>query len=263
MIGPGIELGCDVVGGGADELDATFVGSLVRTGSGEGGEERVVDVDHASLVGVAQPGGQHAHVASQHHEVGLALVKGGAQCSLLGGAVVADGDVVEGDLVTSGERLGGRGVRDEGVDRAGKRSDRRSGEQVARAVEGLRAHQCHPLALARLVELEVEPSAPFELSQLGAEHCSLDVAVDLEATAEPRGLRIGVLADVEDVATGVGHRGRQLGDETRTVGRSSGDDQRLGVVLAHSAKPYGTGSRTSPRRRERTRQSPTTRTPDG
>ena len=45
-----IEVGRDVVTGGADQLDAPGKGLVVRAGAGEGGEEAVVDVDDAPAV---------------------------------------------------------------------------------------------------------------------------------------------------------------------------------------------------------------------
>ena len=42
---PVVELLGDVVGGGADQLDAALVRPAVRIGAGEGGQEGVVDVD--------------------------------------------------------------------------------------------------------------------------------------------------------------------------------------------------------------------------
>ena len=41
----GVELLGDVVGGGADQLDAALVGAAVGVGADEGGQEAVVDVD--------------------------------------------------------------------------------------------------------------------------------------------------------------------------------------------------------------------------
>ena len=45
-----VEVGRDVVTGGADQLDAPGEGLVVGAGAGEGGQEAVVDVDDAAAV---------------------------------------------------------------------------------------------------------------------------------------------------------------------------------------------------------------------
>lgn len=59
----------DIVAGGADEFDATSEGGVVGTGSGEGREEGVVDVDDALGIGADKLWGQNLHVASEDNHV--------------------------------------------------------------------------------------------------------------------------------------------------------------------------------------------------
>ena len=70
---PLVEVVGGVVGGRADQLDATVVGLAVRVGPGEGREERVVDVDDPVRVGGDGPRRQDAHVARQHDELDVVL----------------------------------------------------------------------------------------------------------------------------------------------------------------------------------------------
>lgn len=53
---PGIELGGDVVGGRADQLDAALVGTRVGVGTDERGQEAVVDVDRRRTERVEETG---------------------------------------------------------------------------------------------------------------------------------------------------------------------------------------------------------------
>ena len=105
MMGPSSSVFGDVVAGGADELDAAREGRVIRARAGEGGQERVVDVDDAARVGVDERGREDLHVAGEDDEVDLVL---GEECELrgfdcgLGGG--RDWHVVEGDAVELGER---------------------------------------------------------------------------------------------------------------------------------------------------------------
>ena len=74
-----VELFGDVVGGGADDLDATRVGGVVGLGAGEGGEEGVVDVDHLFAPALDDPGAEHLHVAGENDEID----PGGAEQGIL------------------------------------------------------------------------------------------------------------------------------------------------------------------------------------
>ena len=60
-----IELLGGIVAGGADKLDAAVVRLAVGISSGEGREERVVDVDDAVEVLLAEPRREDLHVAAE------------------------------------------------------------------------------------------------------------------------------------------------------------------------------------------------------
>ena len=64
-----VQIGRDVVGGGADELDTAVVRLVVGLGALEAGQEGVVDIDDSAMEALAQGGGEDLHVASQNHEL--------------------------------------------------------------------------------------------------------------------------------------------------------------------------------------------------
>jgi hypothetical protein len=66
-----VEFFGDVMAGGADQLDAAFVGLMVGPGADETGQETVVDVDDPTRIVAAQFGRQDLHVARQHHGVAV------------------------------------------------------------------------------------------------------------------------------------------------------------------------------------------------
>ena len=70
-----VEVGGHVVRGRADELDAAVEGLVVGLGALEARQERVVDVDRAARQRAAQVVGQHLHVAGQHDEVDVVLLR--------------------------------------------------------------------------------------------------------------------------------------------------------------------------------------------
>ena len=65
----GIEVGRHVVAGRADHLHAAGVGRVIRLAAGEGGQERVVDVDHVAAQRLDERRRHDLHVAREHHEV--------------------------------------------------------------------------------------------------------------------------------------------------------------------------------------------------
>ena len=85
-----VEVGGDVVGGHADQLDAALVRLVVGAGAAERRQERVVDVDRPACPRVAERRGEHLHVAGEHDEVDSVLGEGGGDEGLLGGLVAID-----------------------------------------------------------------------------------------------------------------------------------------------------------------------------
>ena len=101
-----VEVGGDVVRGGADQLDTARMRLEVGLRALEAGQEAVVDVDGAALQRAAELGAQDLHVARQHHQVD-ALAFDQASISLLlralGRRIAARGQrqVVEGHAVAA------------------------------------------------------------------------------------------------------------------------------------------------------------------
>ncbi|MCY1242428.1 hypothetical protein D9M72_553880 [compost metagenome] len=63
----------DVMRGGSDELHAAVIGLVVRLGTLETGQERMVDVDGTAAEAGAQVVGQDLHVACKDHQVRVVL----------------------------------------------------------------------------------------------------------------------------------------------------------------------------------------------
>ena len=93
-----VEVGGDVVAGGSDDFYAAPVGGMIRTGTGEGGEEAVMDVDDPVPVGGGEGIAEDLHVTRQDNGVNLVLREQGHLLrflvSLAGGG---DGQVMERD----------------------------------------------------------------------------------------------------------------------------------------------------------------------
>ena len=64
----------DIVGGGADELNAALKGLVIGPRADECGQERVVNVDQVlGADGGCELGGEHLHVSRQHDQIALML----------------------------------------------------------------------------------------------------------------------------------------------------------------------------------------------
>jgi hypothetical protein len=160
----GVELLCDVVGGGADQLDAVVVGAAVGVGAGEGGEEGVVDVDGGGAQAGEEVGAEDLHVAGEDEQVEVEPQQQVEHPLMrLGPAVRLDGDVVVGDA--GGPRLGLEGGvvgdhRDEvGVELAAAPAP----QQVDQAVVGAGDEDRDAAALAPEAQLPVHLGAPGDL----------------------------------------------------------------------------------------------------
>jgi hypothetical protein len=57
------------VTGGADQLDSSFEGLVVRAPAGEGGEEAVMNVDDPSGIAGTELARDDLHESGQHHHV--------------------------------------------------------------------------------------------------------------------------------------------------------------------------------------------------
>src|SRR5690606_24032802 len=70
---PLVEVACDVVRRGADDLHAAVVGLTVGACALERGQERVVDVDDLPAEVAAELVGQDLHVPREHHQLGAGV----------------------------------------------------------------------------------------------------------------------------------------------------------------------------------------------
>lgn len=64
-----VQFRCRKMRRGTDDLDATFMGSMVGTRSLEGWKEGVVDIDGVLPVTAAKGGAEDLHIASQDEQV--------------------------------------------------------------------------------------------------------------------------------------------------------------------------------------------------
>ena len=78
-----IEVRGDIVGRGADQLDAALMGLVIGLGPLERGQERMVDVDDPAIEAGRELVGQDLHVAGQHHEISAGLLDQPEQLFLL------------------------------------------------------------------------------------------------------------------------------------------------------------------------------------
>ena len=99
-----VEFFGDVVGGGADDFDASVVGGLVGACSGEGGKKRVVNVDDAHGERLYEGGAENLHVPGEDDKIDVGVFQEGDLARLGFGFVGrGDGDAVKGESVALGE----------------------------------------------------------------------------------------------------------------------------------------------------------------
>lgn len=116
-----VEYFSDVVTGSSYEFDASGEGGMVGAGSGEGGEERVVNVDDALWVGLDERWREYLHVTGKDDEIGRGRSE---EFELLGldSSLGRGGDwqIVERDLMKVRQGLGTGVITDDGGDVAEK-----------------------------------------------------------------------------------------------------------------------------------------------
>jgi hypothetical protein len=74
-----VQIGGDVVGGGAHEFHSAAMGLVVRLGSGEARQEGVVDVDGPAFQPLAQVVREHLHGAGEDDEIDTVFLHQGQQ----------------------------------------------------------------------------------------------------------------------------------------------------------------------------------------
>ena len=164
MIGPGVELLGDVVGGGADQLDAALVGAAVGVGADEGRQEAVVDVDRRRAEPPQELGARGPACSGRGRAGRLPPSSSSARRSAAVAGAGVDRHVVEGEAERF-DLFGVIGVVGDDRDHLGAElAAAPAPEQVGEAVVFARDHDRDPLALARLgeavVHLEAAPRPP-------------------------------------------------------------------------------------------------------
>ena len=108
--GAGVETFVDEVHGHAGDLDAVAQGVVDRRGARESGQQRRVQVDDATGEELHELRRHQAHVAGQHHQVGVDLADGGGhgEVVLHAGRLVVEGADQRGDAGCAGTLEGPR-----------------------------------------------------------------------------------------------------------------------------------------------------------
>jgi drug/metabolite transporter (DMT)-like permease len=136
---PLVQVGGDVVRGGADQLDPARVRLVIRPRALEAGQEGVVDVDDPPGQLPAERVGQHLHIAGQHDEVGPVVLDQGEDLGLLRGpGFRPDRQMVVVDAVGLGQRPHIRVVRGDRHDVDAELPGPLPEQQVVQAVPGPR-----------------------------------------------------------------------------------------------------------------------------
>ena len=221
-----IEVGGDVVGGGADQLHPPLPGLVVGLGPLEPGQERVVDVDGASLELPADRLRQDLHVAGQHHQVDLVGVDQLEQAGV--GLVLvlwAGGQLLEGDAVAHHQvaEVGVVGHHHRDVD--GQLPRPPAVEEVDQAVVVLRHHDDHPLAL--VLPADAHGGAQLRRSRLERvlhPHRRLHGRLEAGAHDERVGGLVAELGVLQDVGVELDQPLGDAGHDPRPVGGDEGED---------------------------------------
>ena len=244
MMGPCVELGGDVVRGGAHDLHAALVGLPVRIGAGERGQEGVMDVDDPAREAVHEAGREHLHVAGEHEEVGTPLQ--GLEHARLGRRpdVPVVRDVEERDL----ERFHGGAevgvVGDDQGDIGTQVPPPPVPEQVEERVIVAGDEHRHPapVGVAREVPLHRHGTPhllPEEIPETRERHVE-PPGLELEAhEVRARRLLRGVLVEVHHVGAVLEEEGRDPGHDARAVCAADEEDGVHGRAVYPREHPPG------------------------
>jgi O-acetylserine/cysteine efflux transporter len=165
---PLVQVGRDVVRGGADQLDAPRVRLVIGPRALEAGQEGVVDVDDPPGQLPAERVGQHLHVAGQDDKVGPVVLDQGENLVLLRGpGLRPDRQMVVVDAVGLGQRPQIRVVRGDRHDVDAELPGPLPEQQVVQAVPGPRHEDEDARAHRGVVELPVEAEFRGQARQRG------------------------------------------------------------------------------------------------
>lgn len=236
-----IEVRGRVVGGRADEFHPAGMGLVVRAGPLEGGEERVVDVDHPAVQRAAEVVGEDLHVTGHDDELGALRLHELQQFRLgLGLRGGGDRNVVERDPVElrdRGERLVIGHDRSD-IDREPRRA--LAEQQIVEAVRRRRDHNDRAHRPARHVEFPRHAELLREPGERGAQFGSGGVGFELHPHEEQPGIGIAELLRLGDVPTPSGDRRGDCGYDPRSVGAGEGYHP---LLRSHASRVRPTGGK--------------------
>jgi drug/metabolite transporter (DMT)-like permease len=165
---PLVQVGGDVVRGGADQLDPARVRLVIRPRALEAGQEGVVDVDDPPGQLPAERVGQHLHIAGQHDEVGPVVLDQGEDLVLLRGpGFRPDRQMVVVDAVGLGQRPQIRVVRGDRRDVDAELPGPLPEQQVVQAVPGPRHEDQDARPYRGVVQLPVQAELRRQFGQRG------------------------------------------------------------------------------------------------
>src|ERR1700761_8280941 len=149
-----IEIGGDVVAGGAGQLDSAGVGRVIRPRADKSRQERMMHVDDRRRVPGNEGVGKNLHVAGKDDQFDVQLIQKSQLARFsLGTYSRRDRNVLEGDLVEGGQRLGVAMIGDDDGNFAGQLAGADAVEQIRKAVEILRAEERHAWPLTAAAQL--------------------------------------------------------------------------------------------------------------
>ncbi len=108
-----VEIGGDVMAGGADQFHAAVEGAVVRLGAAERGQKRVMDIDNSLRIAGDEVRRQDLHVAGEHDKIDALLRQDFKLLPLGRGFVADDGNVEERYALEVGPALRVRVVADD------------------------------------------------------------------------------------------------------------------------------------------------------
>jgi len=144
-----IQIGCDKMRRGANDLDAALVGLVVGLRALERGQEAVVNIDDAARHSLTEHRAEHLHVACQHNELNVVFLDQLQHLRLLLClGLLGNRQVMELDAVASSQRREVGMVGHDQRNLYGQLARLRAKQQVVETMADLGHHDEHP-SLAR------------------------------------------------------------------------------------------------------------------
>jgi hypothetical protein len=223
---------------GADKLDASVECLVIRLGSFEAREERVMDIDSAARELLAQIVRQNLHVARQNHELSLSFVDDFQQFAfLLRFRFGRNGQIDKPNAFALSHRAHVQMVRHDCRDVHRQLALAVAVEKVTQAVVKLAYHQEDVRRSLAVDEFPFHAEVFGNCWKIAAQLLNVALAVLIEAEDCPHEERARCffieLRELADVAAGVGEKRRDRRDDTRSSGATDGENE----ILAHCATP--------------------------